>query len=72
MSTFEGTLQREDLGPGVWVLNTNSGERIALVGEVPDKLAGQRVTVKGQIVEGGMGMGMVGDRMVEVSAIQAA
>lgn len=71
MSTFEGTLKHEDLGPGAWVLETGKGERIALMGEVPPSLAGRRVRVQGNLVEGGMGIAMVGERMLEVSHIEA-
>lgn len=71
MSTYEGMLKSEDLGPGVWVLETSSGERIALVGEVPSSLAGRRVRVTGNAMEGGMGIGMTGGPMVEVSRIEA-
>lgn len=71
MSDFEGVLKHEDLGPGAWVLETGKGERLTLMGDIPAGLANKRVRVRGQVVEG-MGIAMVGDRMVEVSAIEAA
>ena len=70
-TTFEGTLKHEDLGPGAWILETASGEKVALMGEVPAKLDGQRVRVEGHVIEGGMGIAMVG-KMVEVQSIRAA
>ncbi|MBX2803856.1 MAG: hypothetical protein KTR31_39635 [Myxococcales bacterium] len=71
MSTYEGTLRHEDLGPGAWILETRSGERITLMGEVPDALAGRQVRVQGREVEG-MGITMAGGRMVEVRTISAS
>lgn len=71
MSTFEGMLKSEDLGPGVWVLVTAAGDRITLVGEVPASLSGRKVRVTGNAVEGGMGIGMAGGPMVEVSRVEA-
>ena len=71
MSKFEGTLKHEDLGTGVWVLELADGEKLTLVGEIPDKLDGQRVTVQGREVEA-MGFAMVGGRTIEVSQVAAA
>lgn len=71
MSTFEGTLKHEDLGTGVWVLETAEGERLTLMGDVPAKLEGQQVSVQGKEVEA-MGFGMVGGRTIEVQTVAAA
>ena len=65
---FEGKLRHEDLGAGAWVLETDEGERIMLVGDVPQKLKGQKVSVQGREVEA-MGFAMTGGRTVEVSRI---
>lgn len=65
---FKGKLRHEDLGTGAWVLETDEGERIMLVGDVPHKLKGQEVSVQGREVEA-MGFAMTGGRTVEVSRI---
>jgi hypothetical protein len=67
---LHGVLRHADLGTGVWFLETGDGEKIALVGDVPRGLAGKQVEVKGKDVDA-MGIGMVGDRAVEVSSIRA-
>lgn len=69
--TWNGTLERVDFGPGAWVLRTDSGERLALVGLVPAELAGRRVSVEGRTVEA-MGFAMVGASSIEVARIRAA
>ncbi len=68
---FKGKLRHEDLGPGAWVLETDDGERILLVGDVPSKLAGRSVSVQGREVEA-MGFAMTGGRTVEVNRISEA
>ena len=70
MSSFEGTLKREDLGAGVWVLELSGGERLMLVGDIPTKLEGHQVSVQGREVEA-MGFAMVGSRTIEVSQVAA-
>lgn len=71
MSSWIGTLSKLDLGPGVWVLETDDGERIALYGEVPSALSGQRVRVKGREVEA-MGIAMVGNTAIHVQSVTSA
>ncbi|MEN0063535.1 MAG: hypothetical protein AAGA48_15400 [Myxococcota bacterium] len=70
MSKFEGTLKHQDLGPGVWTLELDGGETLTLVGDIPTKLDGQKVTVQGKEVEA-MGFGMVGGRTIEVTQVAA-
>lgn len=53
-----GRLERRDLGTGVWILHTPSGE-VALYGDVPHALAGQQVEVEGESNEG-FGIAMTG------------
>jgi hypothetical protein len=64
-----GTLRHHDLGPGAWVLTTGDGQRVALYGDVPAHLDGESVEVDGDEVEG-MGIGMVGERMVQVRSVR--
>lgn len=70
MANYEGTLKHEDLGTGVWVLEMSNGERLTLMGDIPAKLEGQRVTVQGKEVEA-MGFAMAGGRTIEVSEVAA-
>ena len=69
--TYSGTLKRVDLGAGGWVLETKSGERIALFGDVPAALEGRAVEVQGKEVDGASFL-MTGDKMVEVSRVRQA
>lgn len=69
--TRTGILSRLDLGPGVWVLETDDGERIALYGEIPPALTGRRVKVQGREVEA-MGIAMVGNTAIHVQSVTAA
>ena len=65
--TLEGRLERKDLGTGVWVLHTSTGE-VALYGTIPVELDGATVEVQGERFEG-MGIGMTGDPMVQVRKV---
>ena len=65
---WTGTLEHRDLGTGTWVLHVKGGKTLNLYGQVPAELNGQVVTVTGKSVQG-MGLGMVGDAMVEVSSV---
>ena len=71
MKTWTGRLVREDLGTGVWVLETDDGKRLMLAGEVPAGLADKRVDVRGQVADA-MGIGMVGDETIEVASVKRA
>ena len=71
MTTWHGTLERVDFGPGSWTLRTDGGERLALIGKVPKDLAGKRVAVEGKSVEA-MGFAMVGTGSIEVTRVVAA
>jgi len=64
---YTGTLKRIDLGPGTWVLVTESGEH-PLDGEIPDDLDGQRVVVEGS-KRASFGFGMVGDNAIRVASL---
>jgi hypothetical protein len=71
MKRWTGRLVKEDLGTGVWVLETDDGERMMLAGEVPAGLANKRVQVEGQVGDA-MGIGMVGEQTIEVSNVKRA
>jgi hypothetical protein len=72
MATFKGTLEREDIGAGAWVLITADGERYTLHGGVPAGLSGRQVTVKGKKADSAFGFSMLGGSAIEVSEISAA
>ncbi len=64
-----GTLKREDLGTGAWVLHTPDGTRWQLSGEIPGNLADRKVAVSGR--EAGLfGFAMTG-KAFEVDEIRA-
>jgi hypothetical protein len=65
--TYEGRLEHKDLGTGVWVLHTGT-KTVALYGSIPMDLNGQQVVVEGEPIDG-MGIGMVGDAMVQVENV---
>ena len=64
-----GTLIREDLGSGVWVLQTDDGQTITLSGNIPAKLAGKRVKIEGK-PSNSFGFGMMGNPTVAVRSIK--
>ena len=70
--TVPGTVVREDLGPGVFLLVTSDGQRYALQGG-DDGLfqAGQTVKVEGKVVEA-MGIGMTGNPVLDVTRYETA
>jgi hypothetical protein len=69
--TYSGTLKRVDLGAGAWVLETRSGEKITLFGDVPAALEGCSVEVSGKEISDGASFVMTGDKMVEVSKVRS-
>jgi hypothetical protein len=69
--TVSGKLVKDDFGTGVWVLETDSGERLMLDGAVPEGLEGKRVSVDGS-KSNAMGMGMSGGGVISVRSIKRA
>ncbi len=63
-----GELEFRDLGPGQWVLHTSSGS-FALFGPIDAELAGRRVEVSGERVEGASA-GMIGAPSVMVETVR--
>ena len=71
MNDREGLLERVDLGAGGFALRLPSGERLILVGEIPERLIGRRVRVRGWPIEGA-GFLMTGDPAFEVATLSEA
>jgi hypothetical protein len=61
MKEFTGTVQKLDIGRGVWVLNANDGTTYELMGATAElKQEGARVAIQGTIQEGMVSAAMVG------------
>ena len=72
MKTWKGIARFHDLGPGSWTLETESGQTLPLFGEVPTRLNGRVVVVRGTQAAS-FGFGPSGDGAgIEVKAIDAA
>lgn len=73
MALYTGRLERVDIGPGAWILQTDDGRvDLDLTGVTVDArpLVGQRVEVRGQ--SGAMGFGMSGNASVTVTSLRPA
>ena len=57
--TLTGTLTREDIGTGVYILTDASGRRLHVQGPVPSSAVGKRVRIEGRAVQD-QGFGMAG------------
>lgn len=61
MSTYTGTMKKNDLEGGFWELHTDGGDRYQIRGGADGLLKdGQRVEVTGSVDSGGFGIGMTG------------
>jgi Protein of unknown function (DUF5818) len=60
---IKGTIRRSDLEGGLWVLETDSGERYQLTGSLDDCKDGLAVEVEGKVDKNAMGFGMVGPQL---------
>src|SRR5215831_9528253 len=60
MSKYVGTVKKSDLEGGIWVLETDSGDRYQLHGKVGELTDGMRATVEGKVAKDMMGIGMTG------------
>ena len=73
-ATYEGVLQRVDLGVGVWVLDHATLGRIQLsfrAGAAPGRaLDGARVAVVGALSGALVGIGMAGSRTLAVESLR--
>jgi Protein of unknown function (DUF5818) len=70
MKKLKGTIRRNDLEGGHWVLETDDGETYQLVGSVDGCKDGARVEVEGKVDKGAMGIGMTGPQLA-VQSIKA-
>ena len=60
MKKLTGTVRRNDLGGGHWVLETEDGDTYQLSGDVGALKDGMRATVEGKVERDMMGIGMTG------------
>ena len=68
---YEGTLKFVDMGAGAWMLNTAAGEALQLLGDIPTKPDGKKVSVQGTPVNT-HGYAMPGaNKTIEISGITA-
>lgn len=64
-----GKLEFRDIGPGQWLLHTDSGTK-ALFGDIDRALDGKNVEVTGEAAKGASA-GMVTDNAVMVESVRA-
>jgi len=57
---LQGTIRRSDLEGGLWVLETDGGERYQLTGALGDAKDGLAAEVEGKVDKNAMGFGMTG------------
>jgi hypothetical protein len=57
---LKGTIRRNDLAGGHWVIETDGGETYQLAGAVSDLKDGMKAEVEGKVDKGAMGIGMTG------------
>jgi hypothetical protein len=57
---LKGTIRRNDLEGGHWVLETDGGERYQLAGSLGDCTDGMAAEVEGKVDKNVMGIGMTG------------
>lgn len=57
---LKGTIRRNDLEGGHWMLETEKGDSYQLVGELHEIKDGMQAEVEGKLDKHGMGIGMTG------------
>jgi hypothetical protein len=67
---LKGTIRRNDLEGGHWVLETDKGETYQLVGSIDGCKDGMQAEIEGKVDKGGMGIGMTGPHFA-VQSIKA-
>ena len=69
MTSLTGILRFEDIGPGIWILETDNGKRYQLQGPVVEHYADRKVIVSGTL-SAEASFGMVGNDILLLSALQ--
>ncbi len=67
---LKGTIRRNDLAGGHWVIETDGGETYQLVGSTTGLQDGMKAEVEGKVDKGAMGIGMTGPHFA-VSSVKA-
>lgn len=57
---LKGTIRRNDLEGGHWVIETDGGEQYQLAGAIDQARDGMKAEVEGKVDKGAMGIGMTG------------
>lgn len=57
---LKGTIRRNDLEGGHWVIETDKGETYQLTGSLAECKDGMKAEVEGKVDKGAMGIGMTG------------
>jgi len=70
MKKLTGTVKRDDLEGGHWVLETADGQRYQLSGHTSGLKDGMKARVEGTVDKGVMGIGMTGPTLT-VSKIES-
>jgi hypothetical protein len=70
MTKISGTVRRSDLEGGLWTLETASGDRYQLSGEIKDLKDGMKAELSGKVEKNQMGFGMAGPQFA-VSSVKA-
>lgn len=66
---IKGTIRKDDLGPGVFVIEADDGSRYVLdSSDAKLRKEGQKVEVDGTVDEAAMGIGMTGDPTLRVKS----
>jgi hypothetical protein len=60
---LKGTIRRNDLEGGHWVLETESGDHYQLTGSLAGCQDGMAVEVEGKVDRAAMGIGMTGPQL---------
>ena len=67
---LKGTIRRNDLEGGHWVLEADGGDTYQLVGSLDGAKDGLKAEVEGKVDKGAMGIGMTGPHFT-VQSIKA-
>jgi hypothetical protein len=60
---LKGTIRRNDLEGGHWVLETADGDRYQLTGQIADAKDGLVVEIEGKVDKNAMGISMTGPQL---------